>query len=624
MFYSHDLLSRRRSDGLSTVWLVATLGSRSPLRRVHRKDILSVSVSNACRSVISPAQPLALRLSSCLLYGITAIHSQQFNYLYHDANSIYARLKNSAVDTPDEITFAPANRRDVRLLSDDPAFSIEFGLLPSLPSFLSNTATQTLPAMCSSDAVDSDGIKHLPSSYHASSDHDLQINLHSEASILDSLLASDADLGFDADPGYDGFELGHDGNIVLQHEINNGPDSEPIAPYGDDISETENYLQYNNDDNNNNNSPRYGHQPIQVQYDDYRYQVNQNSTGSESAFLNHRPANDSNSMDGTISHRQQSRPHKRIRLYKPDKDTIISMNVYKESRANYLNQMDHAIWINMQKQNQRYAQAHALDYFVYHGDLKGQLCNDLVSKVRSFRPQSGNNQDDVPGWQEQRDTVGHDAGDDDYINPEYFAADDGDYYDAPYFDDVEIGRRLSPELELPLAQSSSLLPWNLPSATGAGVLSLSSNPSRLASIDSGSSMLGDMSSRNYSRNRGRRSSLFTKTRQVHLEEDEEISIAKSFQSELSINELQVEESSINAIEKETRNFFEFLVMKMDMLDQDTISFNQVIEPQTCDRVVACQGFMHVLTLASLGILMVGQHVPYHAIDIEISPTMYAS
>lgn len=48
--------------------LVATLGSKSNLKKVSRKAILDVDVIRTCDTIIEPAAPMALRLSGNLLY----------------------------------------------------------------------------------------------------------------------------------------------------------------------------------------------------------------------------------------------------------------------------------------------------------------------------------------------------------------------------------------------------------------------------------------------------------------------------------------------------------------------------------------------------------------------------
>jgi meiotic recombination protein REC8, fungi type len=48
--------------------LVATLGSKSALRKVTRKAILDVDVPKACGTIQDPSAPMALRLQGNLLY----------------------------------------------------------------------------------------------------------------------------------------------------------------------------------------------------------------------------------------------------------------------------------------------------------------------------------------------------------------------------------------------------------------------------------------------------------------------------------------------------------------------------------------------------------------------------
>lgn len=47
--------------------LVATLGSKSTLKKVSRKAILDVDVAKTCDTIITPEAPMALRLQSNLL-----------------------------------------------------------------------------------------------------------------------------------------------------------------------------------------------------------------------------------------------------------------------------------------------------------------------------------------------------------------------------------------------------------------------------------------------------------------------------------------------------------------------------------------------------------------------------
>lgn len=47
--------------------LVATLGSKSNLKKINRKAILDVDIPKACQTVSNPDAPMALRLQSNLL-----------------------------------------------------------------------------------------------------------------------------------------------------------------------------------------------------------------------------------------------------------------------------------------------------------------------------------------------------------------------------------------------------------------------------------------------------------------------------------------------------------------------------------------------------------------------------
>jgi hypothetical protein len=47
--------------------LVATLGSKSTLKKINRKAILDVDIPKACQTITQPEAPMALRLQSNLL-----------------------------------------------------------------------------------------------------------------------------------------------------------------------------------------------------------------------------------------------------------------------------------------------------------------------------------------------------------------------------------------------------------------------------------------------------------------------------------------------------------------------------------------------------------------------------
>ncbi|KAK6432449.1 R8 protein [Oleoguttula sp. CCFEE 5521] len=131
MFYSHEVLTSRKY-GVATVWLVATLGSKSGLKRVSRKAILDVDVGKTCDTIITPEAPMALRLQSNLLYGVTRVYAQQCGYVLTDAetakNNMRAMLKVMRTSQLDAEGGNMA-RADQLVLQDDPNFLPELDLL---------------------------------------------------------------------------------------------------------------------------------------------------------------------------------------------------------------------------------------------------------------------------------------------------------------------------------------------------------------------------------------------------------------------------------------------------------------------------------------------------------------
>nr|OQO28495.1 hypothetical protein B0A51_03307 [Rachicladosporium sp. CCFEE 5018] len=131
MFYSHEVLTSRKY-GVATVWLVATLGSISGLKKVSRKAILDVDVAKTCDTIITPEAPMALRLQSNLLYGVTRVYAQQCGYVLTDAesakNNMRAMLKVMRTSQLDAEGGNKA-RADQLVLQDDPNFLPELDLL---------------------------------------------------------------------------------------------------------------------------------------------------------------------------------------------------------------------------------------------------------------------------------------------------------------------------------------------------------------------------------------------------------------------------------------------------------------------------------------------------------------
>ncbi|KAF9331634.1 hypothetical protein BG006_005518 [Podila minutissima] len=92
MFYSKEILARKDTN-LGRIWLAATIGPRSRLSRLSKKEVNGVDIVRTCRDISQPPEPLALRLSSNLLMGVVRVYSQQVNNYAADVNSTWARIK---------------------------------------------------------------------------------------------------------------------------------------------------------------------------------------------------------------------------------------------------------------------------------------------------------------------------------------------------------------------------------------------------------------------------------------------------------------------------------------------------------------------------------------------------
>ncbi|KAH9864959.1 hypothetical protein IAQ61_008905 [Plenodomus lingam] len=131
MFYSHEVLTSRKY-GVATVWLVATLGSKSNLKRINRKQILGVDVSKACQTIVDPIAPMALRLQGNLLYGVSRVYLQQCGYVLSDAQTANTEIKFLLRTIKDDALDPEAGkaRPEQLLLPEDPSFLPEYALQP--------------------------------------------------------------------------------------------------------------------------------------------------------------------------------------------------------------------------------------------------------------------------------------------------------------------------------------------------------------------------------------------------------------------------------------------------------------------------------------------------------------
>ncbi|RUO95787.1 Rad21/Rec8-like protein, partial [Jimgerdemannia flammicorona] len=107
MFYSKEILTRKKG-GFGVIWLAATLGSKSNLKKLTKKEVNGVDVSRLVISrpirtlltdVLSmlhseylthPPEPLALRLTSNLMVGVARVYNQQYQFYYSNVSIAFS------------------------------------------------------------------------------------------------------------------------------------------------------------------------------------------------------------------------------------------------------------------------------------------------------------------------------------------------------------------------------------------------------------------------------------------------------------------------------------------------------------------------------------------------------
>ncbi|KAF9015149.1 Rec8 like protein-domain-containing protein [Cyathus striatus] len=126
MFFSPELLTKRDS-GFGLLWLAATLGSRSTVRRLPKRSVLTANITQLCDLVAQPAEPLALRLSSNLMVGVEILMS--------DVNNCVTSLKKMmqeckalpTIDTEQQMSHATVKPCALTVVPDPrTSYSLDF------------------------------------------------------------------------------------------------------------------------------------------------------------------------------------------------------------------------------------------------------------------------------------------------------------------------------------------------------------------------------------------------------------------------------------------------------------------------------------------------------------------
>ncbi|CAO3570214.1 unnamed protein product [Mortierella alpina] len=133
MFYSKEILTRKDSN-LGLIWLAATMGARSGLSKLSKKEVNGVNIIKTW-DISQPAEPFALRFSSNLMVGVTRVYSQQYSFYYSDVNSTWIRLRRDlAIVQSENLDMARPEAR-LNVITCDYDLQIERDLIRPLKIF---------------------------------------------------------------------------------------------------------------------------------------------------------------------------------------------------------------------------------------------------------------------------------------------------------------------------------------------------------------------------------------------------------------------------------------------------------------------------------------------------------
>ncbi|KAF8213061.1 Rec8 like protein-domain-containing protein [Mycena galopus ATCC 62051] len=137
MFFSPELLAKRDS-GFGLLWLAATLGSKTTFKKLPKRSVLTADISQLCDLIATPAEPLALRLSSNLMIGVARVYKVKQEIFLTDVSNCVASLKKvveqmqSTAAAGEQLQMAqPAAKPSAVTLAKDPgaAHLIDFDAL---------------------------------------------------------------------------------------------------------------------------------------------------------------------------------------------------------------------------------------------------------------------------------------------------------------------------------------------------------------------------------------------------------------------------------------------------------------------------------------------------------------
>ncbi|EEB08755.1 meiotic cohesin complex subunit Rec8 [Schizosaccharomyces japonicus yFS275] len=571
MFYDQYILTKEKGC-IGVVWLAATLGSKHSLKRLQKRDINSVNIDKACKFVAFSSQPLALRLSSNLMIGVTRVWAHQYGFFYHQVSSLHHRIRREV----DNVKAAPKKTIDAK---QNKATSAQL-LLPEDPSFIPELAMANINQSFSledcSKLLNPDSPKDLPISNQTllADSSFLEINDSSHQLLPQEQVQLDQSF-------MNGFleEEPLDLDLDLQTEAPSKADRESTPQLTSPNTRSETELSLKSD--------------LQLPEDDVH--VNLMQINDEDLQPLPVPVQVEDEQVINKAKSIPARKRRRLPVMRPDDYTEIPQRTLMEWRNSYVERMKEASKKKWERQRRRLHDDEqdnhlfTFDWASIHPRLSGFLQRAL-GNAETQEAKTSPLGSPEQARKQMSDTIS----------------------------DIELGR------DAPLHGSDLGMPWNLSSRSNSVVRSHSRNHT-LTSSDLISTPLLDA---HFPKHATSSPALSTKydfalpSLQSVNDEDQELdghlTTLLDEGLELNINTSDAADMSTFSsqnVEHETLNFYEFA--KTAILESSgEIAFNDLI-PLNSNRLVAVQAMSYTLSLITKNALQVKQEAPFASIKLSL-------
>jgi len=218
MFYSSTIFVTKGK--LAPIWLAANWE-----KKLTKKEVHELSVREAVRWIITPSQPLALRLSGKLLMGVVRLWQRKMAYLHEDCNDALRRIKKTLPGDrmkkkggsfATKQSLAMVSKSDVHDLFSDMPSDLGMMSVEEMLNFMDEGNAGVTDTVNQARAQDIQLDEDIISSFDLSKDH------MDDGS---SLLLEDQEEDLPADHNSNGYSLLMD---ALKHDINYSRYNYPI------------------------------------------------------------------------------------------------------------------------------------------------------------------------------------------------------------------------------------------------------------------------------------------------------------------------------------------------------------------------------------------------------------